>query len=509
MGGLAPESVAMPERISRSGLWKIQQDYYRALGVDAWDDKTPYYVTNSQIICATYADLIRAFLLDHPVDLEQRLYLLELGSGTGRFGYQLVRELQRKLSFFPRLRNLRFTLVLSDIVEANVLFWEQHPRMAELGDCIDFALMEPGAEGSVALRRSGVVLEKLGNPLIVLANYVFDSIPHDEFRIVAGHTEECLIEIVPRPGGSHSSPDRLDVRDVDICRSYRSVDASSYYEGGRAAEVLKHYAKTVKDGSVTVPVAALDLIDGLRRLGQLVLLSSDRGFTTQDAMDVYPDHPLALHDGCFSHMVNYHGLGLSFESVLFTQRQLVDGVQTVCFSDFPAGPQLQYAFCEGLERTDAVNNITELFALLRDRPPFKALLGFVRLNLSDANAFSAVARRLSENLEGLSYSEHQEVVRTLELVWESDYFFRGSPNVTFWLAHLYACLGLFDRALSFYDLTIERQGMDPMLLYLKGSCWQAAGKERLACALYEQALKLQPGMPEALKALSFLRGGQG
>lgn len=56
----------------------------------AWDDKTPYYVTNSQVISESYADLITAFLLDHPPDVGQPLYILEMGSGTGRFGYRLA-----------------------------------------------------------------------------------------------------------------------------------------------------------------------------------------------------------------------------------------------------------------------------------------------------------------------------------------------------------------------------------------------------------------------------------
>lgn len=494
----------MPTPISQSGLWKIQRDYYQHLGMAAWDDKTPYYITNSQLIVESYAELVMAFLLDHAVDPAHPLYLLELGSGTGRFGYHLVRELRRKFSFFPALQALNFTLILSDIVESNVEFWQQHPRLAELGSSVDFALMAPGAENQVWMRRAGKKLEPVANPLVVIANYLFDSLPHDEFRISPKEVEECLIDIVPRSERPHSSAERLDARDVDLVRSYRTIDVDSYYTEPQLREVLRHYRAHLKEGCVTIPVAALDCVERLRQLGPLVLLSSDRGFTDPERMAVYPDHPWALHEGCFSHMVNYHALSLSFTCRLATRRHMIDGVQTVCFSDLPEGLNLNYAFRERLERSNALNNANELFGLVRDRPPFKGLIGFIKLNLHDPNAFAVVAKRLSENVQRLSYDEHCEVVATLEGVWDNDFYFRGSPNVTFWLAHIYATLGLFEKALTFYDLTIERQGADAMLLYLKGSCWHALGHAKLARSLYQQALQRQPGMPEAVRALQSL-----
>jgi tetratricopeptide (TPR) repeat protein len=412
--------------------------------------------------------------------------------------------LKRKLAYFPALAAVKFCVVLSDIVEANVRFWEQHPRFQELQSLVDFVLMEEGEENRLWLRRAQQDLQSTGNPLVVVANYFFDSIPHDEFRLTAGRLEECLLEIVPKAVRPNSSPDRLDARDIELDRSYRPIEAATYYENPQHRDVLLHYQQNLDEGSLTVPVAALDCLDRLRQLGKLLLLSSDRGFTSPAAMAVYPDHPLALHEGCFSHMVNYHALGLTFQSALSTRRHLLDGVQTVCFSDYAQGPHLDYAFRERLERSNSINNANELFALVRDKPPFNALLGFVRLNLNDPNAFSAVAKRLSESLPRLSYGEHQEIVSTLEQVWDNDFYFKGSPNITFWIAHLYACLGLFDRALWFYDKTIERQGADAMLRYLQGSCWHALGNHQEARNFYQQALQLQPDMAEARQALHSL-----
>jgi len=491
----------MAEPISQSGLWKIQQDYYRELGVAAWDDKTPYFLTNSQVITDTYADLIVAYLQDHPPDLEETFYLLELGSGTGRFAYQLVRDLSRKLTYFEALRDLKFCLVMSDIVPDNLKFWQSHERLAELGERVDFSLLEPGREDQIFLEKAGKRLRPVRNPLLVLANYVFDSMPHDEFRVTPQGLEECLIDLVPFALRKFSSPTRLDIRDVEVRRVYAPL--SERY-APHLQEVLNHYSDTLIGGSFTVPVAALDCLQRLRQLGSLLVLSSDRGFTVAENMAVYPSHPHALHEGCFSHMVNFHALSLGFRTALMTRRELLDGVQSCFFGDFECGPQLRYAFEERFARANALNHTNECFALFRNKTQLRTLLGFVRLSCNDGNALAAVGKQITSYLREYSYGERQELIRTLEDVWENDYYFRGAPNVTFWLAHIYDHLALFDRALWFYEKTAERQGVDAMLLVFQATCLKAMEQLPAARQRYLQALDLVPGMTEATEGLRSL-----
>ncbi|MEW6284227.1 MAG: hypothetical protein AB1758_36775, partial [Candidatus Eremiobacterota bacterium] len=257
----------MPDSISKSGLWKMQEDYYRTMGVRAWDDRTPFYVTNSLVIAEAYAHLILSFLLDFPVDPEEPLYLLELGTGTGRFGYHLTRELKRKLACFPQTRDVRFTLVMTDVVKDNLRFWEAHERLAPLGEHLDFALFRPEHENTLKLRKSGKTLERVKNPLIVLANYFFDSIRHDEFHCDQGRVEECLIDIVRKPKLMHSTRHRLDIRDVEVQRTYRPVDPETRYDNPEWNRILCGYRDTVQAGAVTLPVGGLRSLANLRSLG--------------------------------------------------------------------------------------------------------------------------------------------------------------------------------------------------------------------------------------------------
>ena len=480
----------MPKPVSQRGLWKIQQDYYRNLGIAAWDAKTPYQLTNSLVFTDCYADLIVAYWRDDPPDLSRIFYLLELGSGTGRFAYQLVRDLNRKLSYFAELKDLRFCLVLSDIVRDNLEFWREHPKLSGLAEQVDFCVMEPGREDLLFLEKAGTRLDAGGQPLLVLANYVFDSMPHDEFRATPQGLEECLIELRPETGR---------IEEVEVLRSYASV--SDRYPP-HLQSVLEHYQQTVKEGAFTVPVGVLDCLHRLGALAPLAVLASDRGFTAIERMTTYPVHPHTVHQGgCFSHMVNFHALSLGYQTALMTRREILEGVQTAFFGDFKCGPNLRYAFQEGLARANSLNNCGQTYAPFRGTVQLRSLLGFLRLNLCDPNALAAVGKLIPGHLHNHSYAERLELLQILELVWANDYDFKGAPNSTFWLAHIYDSLQVFKRALWFYEETARRQGVDAMLLVFQARCLHNLGQKHQARRRYQQALELVPGMAEATEGL--------
>ncbi|MFN8611052.1 MAG: SAM-dependent methyltransferase [Vulcanimicrobiota bacterium] len=485
----------MATPVSQSGLWTIQQDYYRRLGVAAWEDKPPFHLTNSQVFTDAYAGLIIAYWRDHPPDPDRVFYLLELGSGIGRFAYQLVRDLRRKLSYFEGLKDLRFCLVLSDIVADNLEFWRTHPKLEELDAWLDFCVMEPGREDILVLEKSGRRLDPGGQPLLLLANYVFDSMPHDEFRVTPLGLEECLIELHPPVG---------EIEQVEVRRSYAPV---SQRYAPHVQAVLEHYRQNVREGAFTIPVAVLDCLQRLRGLAPLAVLASDRGFTSLERMTAYPIHPFAIHQGgCFSHMVNFHALSLGFPTALMTRREVLDGVQTVFLGDFECGPQLRYAFEEGFARANALNHCSETYAAFRNKVQLRTLLGFLRLNLCDSNALAAVGKQIPGHLHNHSYGERLELLQILEESWANDYHFRGAPNLTFWLAHVYDSLRIFDRALWFYEETARRQGQDAMLLVFQAQCLHNMRQLNQARQRYRQALELVPGMAEASAGLQALGG---
>lgn len=482
-----------PVPLSESRLWKLQEEYYDRLGVQAWNERTPYYVTNSVPMAEAYADLIVNFLLDRPPDRpDEPLTILELGTGTGRLAFYLERELARKLAYFPALRGLDFRVVMTDLSEATLAFWAAHPR---LGPRHDFALFRADSDPHLELRRSGLKLERVSNPLFVVANYLFDSLAQDEFRIHEGRLEECLVtvETLRKP------PE--DARDVRVTRSYRPVDANRRYREPELTRLLQSYHR----GSFTIPVASLRWLGNLRRLGKLVLLSSDRGFTTEGHMTHYSDHRHELHEGAFSHLVNYPALASTFARSWMTSHRYLNSVHTLVGLDFEGDfPHLEYAFRERVDRGSSINAPNEMFTLVRSKADLmkNALPGFVRLNRMDPQAFSACANQLARLIPEMNYSESTDLLEMIEAVWEHDYHFPGAPNVTFWLGHLAYGIGRFERAQQFFELTMERTGVDEVLLFLKGNCLEARGLRPEARECYQKALEINPSFQEARAALA-------
>jgi tetratricopeptide (TPR) repeat protein len=351
------------------------------------------------------------------------------------------------------------------------------------------------------------------NPLLVLANYFFDSLRLDQFRVdEEGHLEECLIELFKKPRLEHSTPKRLDIRDVTYAKSYRPV-APNHYGKPAWDALLEEYHQNLRSACLLFPVGSLQVLDNLRTLSgdNLVLLSSDRGFSEVRAMVPYQDFPYDTHEGCFSHQVNYHALGSGFATYLHTTHRQLNSVQTVCcvnVGQAPADwPHLRYAFHERLDRSNAVNTAgAEAFGLVADSPDrwTTCLMAFIRMNLFDPNAFTAVAKRLVAAIPKLTLSEKAELVLMLDQIWGHFYQFKGAVKAPFWLGHLYFELGLPEKALFFLEKTRELEGDDDVLTYLRACCQEQMGQPDRARNGFLKALKLNPGFQEAKDALARL-----
>jgi hypothetical protein len=471
----------------------MQRAYYQSLGSEAWNDQIPFYLTNSLAMAEAYAELIVALLRDLRPD--RPLMVVELGCGVGRLAYHLCQAVRRKLSFFPDLAGIHY--VCTDFVEATVCDLEANPKLVELG--VDFCLWRD--DGELFIRRTSEGLAPEG-PWVIIANYFFDSLPFDEFRFSGGKAEECLIEVIPREIRKFSGDGRLDIRDCDILRSYAEVGFTRYAPGV-TARILDHYRGLVDGGgAVTIPVGAIEVLERLMKLGTPILICSDRGFTDPRNMAFYTSHPISLHAGCFSHMVNFHALSMMFCRNWTTQRQLTDGIQTVILTDYKLPtPEFDYVFHERLLLPDLPNQASEVFAFFRGKSNFSSLLSLVYLNLQDPHSFSAIAKRILDYVPTLEPDQAKELLVVMERVWANDYHTRGGPNVTFWLGQIHNLLGHFEKGFFFLEETARRQGDDHMLCYLRGSALHALGRFSEAALLYRKAIEFSPDFLDARQAL--------
>ena len=85
-------------RLSQSQLWNHQKSFYAEMGPDAWMQKIPFFSTSNSFIANAYVNIIASFMDQwdraNP-DSDEPFYIIELGTGTGMFGFHVLSQLQK------------------------------------------------------------------------------------------------------------------------------------------------------------------------------------------------------------------------------------------------------------------------------------------------------------------------------------------------------------------------------------------------------------------------------
>jgi hypothetical protein len=301
-------STARPVRLSRSVLWPLQRAFFEHLGPLAWTEGgVPRGITHTPALAAAYARVIAAFLHDleiaaasngPPLDPEEPLYIVELGAGPGRFGPQLLRRLRRAFQGLgagvPRP-----VLVLTDLSEQNLAHWRSNRRLEPYfkAGLLDLGRFDVGRDERLELERKGTVLAAgtVRNPLVVLANYVFDSVPQDAFAFGEGALDELLARCsLAEPGLDVERPRGLESLDVAFSRRRASLP---YYGDPDWDFILEGWAREIDEGAALFPIDALHAVRAFERAsgGRLLLIVGDKGDPESDALPGLTEPSLVFH----------------------------------------------------------------------------------------------------------------------------------------------------------------------------------------------------------------------
>src|SRR5581483_5212827 len=96
-------------------------------------------------IARAYAQIVLGYLRDVASELDRSkpTYIVELGAGSGRFGFRFVKCLAALLER-SSLHDVHFTYVMTDMSPNLLEFWRGHARLRPLVDAgqLDFALFD-------------------------------------------------------------------------------------------------------------------------------------------------------------------------------------------------------------------------------------------------------------------------------------------------------------------------------------------------------------------------------
>lgn len=551
---------------SNTKLWEVQRAFYENSGVKCWQEcVVPNFVTCNCFVASAYARCILAFLQDHfssssASNSEEPVYIVEIGAGSAKLSYVLLHKLVALRKFWPKPSGRKgkpcFKYIVTDYTTTSLPFWTNHPQLSPFIEegLIDFARFDVEEDSTVTLAMSGKVLTpgSLDHPIVGVANYVFDSLRADAFRIVDGQLEELLCTSysphmrVPSPqhgtGGASTqnsnststagftlTPELL--RSVKLTWAARPVnDPKRYYplEGedkdtgaGRAllglVEKITGDSKSAGAASFLLPVGAFKAIHNMRALSKdnsLVMLIGDKGHTDVSELSGLRDPHIAQH-GSFSCMVNFVALEQFAESEggFTTVSPYLDGFKVMCMglgientktnkNHVPQRFRMQCGLLLGSSCTFGPDAFSSLQRCLKEEGKdvsLRTALAVVRLSQFDPDVFYKFKQVFIDKGPQASEKLQNGIRHDMEQVYKCYYPLQPSKDVAFEIGRIFMGLKDFAVAADHFKASQRHCGVHHVSWYNMGVCYYYLNRLTLAAQCFDSSLQLCAEYPDAVK----------
>ncbi len=529
-GIAADVQIETPRRFSQSSLWTIQRRFFEEEGISAWSSGTvPHYITSNPYIAGAYARMIQAYLRDVASTLQddEPVYIIELAAGCGRFSYYCVRALIELLRGNDLQRPRNFVYVMTDLAEANVEFWDEHEKLRPLVEqgLLDFARFDVESDRELNLRKSGTNLSfdrPVVNPVVVIANYCFDSLRQDVFAVKDGAVHEGLVSLWAENDSIRPEEAKAEALQlIELKYDYKKLTDEDYYGDPELDAILASYAGRLGDTIVGFPESTLRFLRELRRWSgeRLLLLTGDKGFANEEDLLDRREPEIVVH-GSFSMMVNYHAIGEYLRrhgGDLWNPPQQCASLN-VCAGLLGGGefPESRRVFEEEFVRRNPDDyyymrkNFAPVPILPQDatnpemvpepRPDLLAILAYLRYGGWDADGFLSVFEALREAVKVADARQRREVWFVLRNVWEHYYAIGEERDLAFHIGIILHEMEFFPEAVQFFERSRQRHGADPNTVYDIAVCYYHLRDLDSALRYVQETLVIDPNF-EAARSL--------
>ncbi|MEH6527756.1 MAG: hypothetical protein V7723_16935 [Sneathiella sp.] len=266
----------------------------------------------------------------------------------------------------------------------------------------------------------------------VIANYVFDGLPHDLFEIRNGQLRtrhiRCKLDPVADDISDIAKTATIDYQDTDCAKNY-------YRHTGWNA-LLDKYRTEEKNLNFAVPVGGLTAIEKMSSLttGPMFMIASDFGDSDMSAIRSLPKRHVATN-GCYSVRVNFHAVSKYLEQIggnFYAPEHSKSSLETVGLvtnlgkSKYKS---LTHAFQSHIRNfgPDEFFMLKKVVERNFDSHNFQNIIGLLRISHWDAKFFCGCAPALKESLETLDLWQKKAVVQVLCNV--DDTYFRCDNTV--------------------------------------------------------------------------------
>lgn len=466
-------------KLSEAPLWRWSREFYERSATQAWSQGTvPWRLTNSVKVAEAYGRMVSAWRTDlvasgnkSPTDPIQ---VLELGGGAGRLAFHLVRWLESA--------KVPFQLTWTDVARSNVDAFRSRP----------FVIERPGIVEAVRLDALSATQGPPLAPDVVIASYLFDSLPHDAWAVRQGQVLEQRVTVTLLPGDGPEC-ERAGLEWAD-----HASEVPSFVRG---------YAPRVGEGVFMVPVGAIACLQRVTAWasGRCLVLAADKGEPDATAVQSGGTPKLQRHGG-ISAMVNFDAL-----RAWWGWRPFLRSAH--------AEPDLGfYALAQGLAMLAATRGTwsstlgaesplqrhRQLDRLLAQSQPAPVLLETLALWGHDPDIFVRMAEYLRQQAPQLEAGVCLALVEAIDKTWANHFELGGTVDVAFEMASVLHRAGQLSHAARFYERSLNTQGRHATVCFNLALCWLDLGEPALGARLLGEVLQLAPGHAGASRVLAQL-----
>jgi len=481
--GNALFEIESAKPFSESLIWQINQNYYKNKGIDAWrHGEVPHNLTSSSMVGKTYAEIIFAFLKDLAAkgQTKNTVYILELGAGHGRLAFHILKHLEKLVGNIG-LDLPPYCYVLSDIVEDNLSFFEEHPQFQSYHKkgLLDVTYFDATESQVLDLRYANKKISSndLEQPILVLANYFFDSIPSDLFHFKDQIISTCSLKLE-----SKVNPEGLDeaslLKQLKTSYTHTLMD-KPYYKNKTYNEILEEYRKVLLNTYLFFPQKGLQCLQNIQTLSKkgLMIISMDKGTHEIRSLQNKQEPDMVTH-GSFSFLVNYHALG----SYCHKQGGLVH---------FPTSSNsaIEVACLLFLEDSKSYMHTTQAYQrYINDYGPddfntlkmfsyrhvttmsLDEIIALLRLSAYDSTLFLNFLPRIKQLAKRVSFDQRTDLANTMHATWNMYFTLNEPKDLAFEIGGLLYQLGYFSAALEYFQYSIQRYGHTADGYYNRALC---------------------------------------
>ena len=493
------------QRFSQSMIWQLQRKFFSQQGEKAWSKNiVPHYITSNPYIAQAYAGVIFGWLRDiaSRLDRSQAVYIVELGAGSGRLAYHFLKSF---FGIFDKsvLSDIPITFVMTDFTETTLNFWQAHPQLKPWIDSgrLDFARFDAEKDTSFILVNQGITIsaDTLKNPLAFIANYFFDGLRLDVFRIKNETLHESLVTLtLPQPNLDLDDPNLL--QEIEFSYKHRPINTADYYEDADFNHLLQTYEADLTQTTLIFPLGSLDCLKRLRQLSNnnFFLLAGDKGYHHESDLSYRGEPGLSIH-GSFSMMVNYHAIGQYTHLVggqfLATPHHHASlDVCGILFGQHPNDyPETRQAYEQEIVRRNPDDFYTINKSVEQDEGfDVQQFLAYLRLSGWDSSVFIEYYDPLLQIVDDVTEGIREDLFLASQQIWAIYFHIGEAHDLPFMLGELLLALEYHPEAIEFFHHSCQLYGDQAKTFYKIACCHYELYQLESALGFIKQSLNIEP-----------------